>query len=313
LAGKGGEKMAEFFAFEPCGYYSGNEDKNKDNNKYVSEQNMQLEFLNSKGSSRMTLLGMQDLFSNPKPVDLIKWCINLSTTQNDLVLDFFAGSGTTGDAVMQLNAEDGGNRKYILVQLPEEIDKKKNKTAYDFVKDELKVENPTIFEITKERLLRAGKKIQEENKDKDLSNVDFGFKIFETTPIWEDYNLEAEEFDEQTKLFDESKLNNEDLKILLTTWKTYDGIPLTQDLNEIDLDGYKGYYFDNKLYLLNKGFTTKNLKKLLEEIDKNKDFNPATIIAFGYNFESKNLREISENIKNYANKKHIDVDFITRY
>jgi len=64
---------------------------------------------------------------------------------------------------------------------------------------------------------------------------------------------------------------------------------------------------------MNKGFKTKNLKKLLTEIDGNKNFNPATVIAFGYNFESKNLREIAENIKNYANKKQIDVDFIIRY
>ncbi len=253
------------------------------------------------------------VFQYSKPVEYIKYILQVATQNNDLILDFFAGSGTTGDAVMQLNAEDGGNRKYILVQLPEEIDPKKNKTAYDFVKNELKVENPTIFEITKERLIRAGKKIKEENKDKDLSNVDFGFKIFETIPIWEDYNFEAEEFDPQQTLFDESKLSDEDLKILLTTWKTYDGIALTEDLKEIDLDGYTGYYFDNKLYLVDKGFTTKNLKKLLEEIDKNKDFNPATIIAFGYNFESKSLREIAENVKSYANKKHIDIDFITRY
>jgi adenine-specific DNA-methyltransferase len=88
---------------------------------------------------------------------------------------------------MQLNAEDGGKRKYILVQLPESIDPKKNKTAYDFVKNELKIENPTIFEITKERLIRSAKKIQEDNKKskepKDLSNTDFGFKIFETTHL----------------------------------------------------------------------------------------------------------------------------------
>ncbi len=280
------------------------------------------------------------MFDYAKPTSLIKYLTNFLVNNNDLILDFFAGSGTTGDAVMQLNAEDGGNRKYILVQLPEPIDEKKNKTAYDFVKNELKVKNPTIFEITKERLIRAGKKIKEENKDKDLSKVDFGFKIFETTPIWEDYNFEAEEFDEQQTLFDESKLSDEDLKILLTTWKTYDGITLTQDLKEIELGeclffndkflvkdeeqiktqnsklktkNYIGHYFDNKLYLLHKGFTTKNLKKLLEEIDSNKDFNPATIIAFGYNFESKVLREIAENIKSYANKKHIDIDFLTRY
>jgi adenine-specific DNA-methyltransferase len=128
---------------------------------------------------------------------------------------------------MQLNAEDGGNRKFILVQLPEPIDPQKNKAAYDFVKNELKAE-PTIFEITKERLLRAAKKIKEETINKkikekqeeikklnqqldlenkqekitqiqteieNLKNQDLGFKIFETMPIWEDYDFEAEEFD----------------------------------------------------------------------------------------------------------------------
>jgi adenine-specific DNA-methyltransferase len=265
------------------------------------------------------LLGTDGLGNEirPKPTRLMQKLIQIGTNKDDIILDFFAGSGTTGDAVMQLNAEDKSNRKYILVQLPEEIDSKKDKTAYDFVKNELKIEKPTIFDITKERLIRAGKKIQEDNKKskepKDLSDVDFGFKIFETTPIWEDYNLEAESFDPQTKLFDESKLSKEDLKTLLTTWKTYDGFSLSQNLKEIDLDGYKGHHFDNKLYLVDKGFETKHLKKLLEEIDENKDFNPATIIVFGYNFQSKMLREIADNVKNYANKKHIDIDFITRY
>ena len=260
-------------------------------------------------------------FDNPKGTKLIKQLCKIANTKNDLILDFFAGSGTTADAVMQLNAEGNGNRKFILAQLPEKIDPKKNKTAYDFVKDELKIEEPTIFEITKERIIRSAKKIKKDNSEskdkKDLLKQDFGFKIFETIPnnegVWEDYNFEAEEFDTQTKLFDENKLNDEDLKTLLTTWKTNDNIPLTKNLKEVDLNGYKGYYFDTKLYLVNSGFKTKNLKKLLEEIDSNKNFNPATIIAFGYNFESKNLREIAENIKNYANKKHIDVDFITRY
>lgn len=289
------------------------EDKNKDNNRYASEENMQLQFLNANGSSRMTLLNMQALFNNPKPVNLIKWCLNLTVHKSDIILDFFAGSGTTGDAVMQLNVEDNGNRKYILVQIPEIIDQNKDATAYDFIKNELKVDDPTIFEITKERLIRAGKRIKEDNSDKNLSNVDFGFKIFETIPIWKDYNFEEEKFDPQIVLFDESKLSNEDINVLLTTWKTYDGIALTKSLKEINLDGYKGYYYGSKLYLVDKEFKTKNLKKLLEEIDENEEFNPATIVVFGYNFESKTMRELAENIKNYANKKHTDIDFITRY
>src|SRR5690606_18739560 len=112
----------------------------------------------------------QQYFNTPKPIRLINQILKIGSNQNDIILDFFAGSGTTGDAVMQLNAKDGGQRKFILVQLPEIIDPKSNKTAYDFVKNELKIEIPTIFDITKERLIRASKKIQENNKDKDLSN-----------------------------------------------------------------------------------------------------------------------------------------------
>lgn len=261
------------------------------------------------------LFNDKTIFDFPKPTEIIERLITLtcSDEKNDLILDFFAGSGTTGDAVMQLNAEDGGNRKFILAQLPELIDQKSNKTAYDFVKNELKVEEPTIFDITKERLIRASKKIQEDNKDKDLSNQDLGFKVFETMPIWEDYNFESEELEKQTSLFDESKLTKEDIRALLVTWKTYDAVPLTTSIQEIDLNGYTAHYSSEKLYLMNKGFTTKNLKTLLEKIDSDKNFNPTTIIAFGYHFESKNLREISENIKSYANKKSIDIDFITRY
>ena len=121
--------------------------------------------------------------------------LHISSNPDDIILDFFAGSGTTAEAVMRINSEDNGNRKFIIVQLPEKISPKSNKTAYDFVQKELKVETPTIFEITKERLIRASKKIQEVNKDKDLSNQDLGFKIFETMPIWEDYNFEADELD----------------------------------------------------------------------------------------------------------------------
>lgn len=277
---------------------------------------------NRKATKELTaLMDNNKIFENPKSVALLQRIMRFTIGKEDIILDFFAGSGTTGDAVMQLNAEDGGNRKYILVQLPETIDPKKNKTAYDFVKNELKIETPTIFDVTKERLVRASKKIQEDNEKskepKDLSNIAFGFKVFETIPNnegnWEKYILEAENFDSQTKLFDESKLSKEDLKTLLTTWKTYDGFALTKNLTQIDLDGYIGYYLENKLYLINKGFETKHLKKLLEEIDENKEFNPAVIIVFGYNFQSKILREIADNVKNYANKKHIDIDFVTRY
>ena len=172
------------------------------------------------------------------------------------------------------------------------------------------IEVPTIFDVTKERVIRAARKIKTEKTEYD---GDLGFKIFETTPIWEDYNFEAEQFDSSQTLFDVGKLTEDDIKALLTTWKTYDGIALTQDLESIDLSGYTAYYGNGRLYLMHKGFTTNNLKALLEKIDTDKHFEPKSIIAFGYHFESKSLREISENVKTYNNKKKSDIDFITRY
>ncbi|HOK39120.1 MAG TPA: DNA methyltransferase, partial [Bacteroidales bacterium] len=232
----------------------------KSERKLINSLDLSVNFyMNQVGTKELIDLMGDNYFSFPKPVSLVKYFANIIQDDNAIILDFFAGSGTTGDAVMQLNAEDGGNRKYILVQLPEPIDPKKNKTAYDFVKDELKAE-PTIFEICKERLIRAAKKIKEETidkkiteKEKELQNLqselnledrdekikslekeienlqkqDLGFKIFETMPIWEDYNFEAEEFNPQQELFDTSKLTEDDIKALLVTWKTYDGIALT--------------------------------------------------------------------------------------
>lgn len=324
-------------------------DPEKDNTIYQAEKAWLDQFTNASGTKRFNELfePHKGIFSNPKPVELIKHLINLIKVNEDegvIILDFFGGSGTTGDAVMQINSEDYKNLKFILVQIPEPIDPKKNKVSFDFVNDELKAE-PIIFEITKERLKRVAQKLNKVNKSRvsekqiekevlegtldlefkdekikqlnfeisTLNNQDLGFKIFETTPIWEDYNFEAEQFDSSQTLFDVGKLSEDDIKALLITWKTYDGIALTQNLEGVDLSGYTAYYGNGRLYLMNKGFTTDSLKALLEKIDTDKHFEPKSIIAFGYHLESKNLREISENVKTYNNKKKSDIDFITRY
>ena len=101
-------------------------------------------------------------FDNPKDANLIKYLTNFICNKNDLILDFFAGSGTTGDAVMQLNKEDGGNRKFILVQWDEAIAEKTE--AYKFCKENRFA--PVISSITIERLNRAGEKLKKENAGK---------------------------------------------------------------------------------------------------------------------------------------------------
>ncbi|CAX29310.1 site-specific DNA-methyltransferase [Helicobacter pylori] len=115
------------------------------------------------------------LFEYPKPSKLIKKFIRnvTDTNSNDIILDFFAGSGTTAHAVMELNAEDKGNREFILVQIDEEI--KEDKSAYDFCKNVLKSAKPVISDITIERVKRAAQKIIQSSKDSDL---DLGFKVY---------------------------------------------------------------------------------------------------------------------------------------
>ena len=121
-------------------------------------------YSNDNAKKDLSRLFEKSVFENPKGSVLLKKLIDLGTKKGDTILDFFAGSGTTADAVMQLNAEDGGNRKFILVQWDEEIDKNKNAEAYNFCTD--KKLDPVISSITIERLNRAGEKIKSELTEK---------------------------------------------------------------------------------------------------------------------------------------------------
>ena len=144
------------------------------------------------------------VFSNPKPIGLLQRILSLSTEKNsnDIILDFFSGSGTTAHAIMELN-KDGGNRKFIVVQLPEQLDPKdkEQKIAYDFCKSNKLSTN--IAEISKERIRRAGKQIAENYPDKQL---DIGFKVFKLTDShfkqWQ--SPSAENLAQQIELFVDS-------------------------------------------------------------------------------------------------------------
>ena len=167
-------------------------------------------------------------FDYPKPVTLIQRCISLYSNKDSLILDFFSGSATTAHAVMQLNAEDCGNRKYIMVQLPEETpeDSEARKTGYN-----------TIPEIAKERIRRAGKKIKEESP-LTTQNLDTGFRVFRLA----DSNFEevkkapAEYNQSQLDLFlNNVKSDRTDLDLLfgaMLSWGVQLSLPMTSE--EVD-------------------------------------------------------------------------------
>ena len=116
------------------------------------------------------IFGKKGIFEYAKPTTVLNALVTVGAPdKNDIILDFFSGSSSTAHAVMQLNAEDGGNRKFIMVQLPEECLEKSEafKAGYD-----------NICEIGKERIRRAGDKIKEENKGKEgIEDLDIGFKV----------------------------------------------------------------------------------------------------------------------------------------
>lgn len=147
-----------------------------------------------------SLFDAKSVFDFTKPSELIKFFIGLEINGNNsrdyIILDFFSGSATTAHAVMQLNAEDGGNRKFIMVQLPEKTDEKSE--AY-------KAGYKNICEIGKERIRRAGKKIKEDNKDKDgIEKLDTGFRVLKLdSSNMEDVYYTPQEFTMQS-LFNEN-------------------------------------------------------------------------------------------------------------
>lgn len=168
-------------------------------------------------------------FDYPKPVSLIERCLHLYTEQDSIILDFFSGSATTAHAVMQLNAEDGGHRKFILVQLPEETDEKSE--AY-------KAGYPNICEIGKERIRRAGKKIKEENP-LTTQDLDTGFRVFKCdSSNYKDVAFAPKDYDQDmlAGLLDNIKEDRSDIDLLFDCMLRW-GVELSLPLGSTRVDG----------------------------------------------------------------------------
>lgn len=167
-----------------------------------------------------------DYMSFPKSTEYIKTIIQIGTSSSSLILDFFSGSSTTAHAVMQLNAEDGGNRQYIMVQLPEETpeDSEARKAGYN-----------TIPDIAKERIRRAGKKIKEESP-LTTADLDTGFRVFRLDEgNYEDVKRSPKEFkQDQLDLFlNNIKADRNDLDLLfgcMLDWGVQLSLPMTQEV-----------------------------------------------------------------------------------
>ncbi|ADL08674.1 site-specific DNA-methyltransferase [Thermosediminibacter oceani] len=207
-----------------------------------------------------------------KPVQLIKDIISMVANKNSIVLDFFSGSASTAHAVMALNAEDGGSRKFIMVQIPELI-KPDDKEKTDYVKylEEEKIK-PLITEIGKERIRRAGEKIKEEFKDKEwIDKLDIGFKVFrvaKTNIRWNDDVIKSGPITlEESTLSSKDALDFNpgftDIDVVYEIMLRHRDFPLTSKIEKLTHIGNRTYMFaDSVVVCLEETITREIVDKI---------------------------------------------------
>lgn len=254
----------------------------------------------------------EKIFDYPKPVSLISQILKISFDEGSTILDFFAGSSTTADAVMQLNAQDSGHRKYIMVQLPEktytvnsdgkEVPTKGGKAAYE-------AGFKSIDEISRERIRRAAAKIKSDNDLTLPKDFDGSFKHYRVVNPTKQTLEDIEDFDpDNTTLFTDmvDSFSSKGLDIagdatgeqtILTTWLAKDGYSFDADIKKIDFDGYEASLVeDSRLYIINNGWSSKNTEALLNKIGTHQII-VQTIVLFGYSFNIADLRELEIGLK----------------
>ncbi len=268
----------------------------------VAFKNTILEILNTEGTNELNALLGGNYFNNPKPTNLVYTLLKY-LNQTELVMDFFSGSATTSHAVMKLNSEDGGNRKYIMVQLPEVIDEKK---------PAFKAGYRTIDEIGRERIRRAAKKIKEETG----AEIDYGFKTFRLETPKEDTLDEIETFDPSAKLlpydmvslFETDRCRGKDT--ILTTWLNQDGYGLNSMPTPLKLASYYADRCDNSLYIIEEGITSEDVMELVKELET-MTLDIDRVVVYPYSLPFHVMHELKNNIKTLRNNKNVEL--IERY
>lgn len=242
----------------------------------------------------------QNLFEAPKNVNFIKLLIKLIENDDFIVLDFFSGSSTTAEATMQLNSEDGGNRKYIMVQLAEEI--KKTKPAY-------KLGYKTIDVLARERINKAAQKIKNDTN----AQIDYGYKTYFINEVPKNTLKKLEDFDPaenttlmsmdfSTEAYTFSETNGS--QTILTTLLNDDGYGLGVNVEVYMLDSYETMIKDNSIYIIDEGLTSDDVMALVRDIENSK-LNISRVVVYAHSISFTVLHELRNNLKNLKNSKTV--------
>lgn len=247
----------------------------------------------------------EKVFDYPKPKELIeKLCeMGMNFDEEEIILDFFSGSATTAHAVMQLNAEDGGNRKFILVQLPEATKEGSEARLAGY---------ETIDQIGRERIKRAAAKIKEEYPD---TTADLGFKHFKLNQLNNTQLSQIETFSPELNLVgSDDLLKNFGTPTVLTTWLNRDGYGLNPSVKVENLANYTAYICGANIYLLENDFDNQALMELCRRYEEDENFAKITnIIVFGYSFSYTDLQALQDNIKKFSVTRNSRINVEIRY
>lgn len=243
-------------------------------------------------------------FETSKPKSLIEKILSIGSDKNSIVLDFFSGSATTAHAMMKLNAEDNGKRKFIMVQLPEVI--KETSEAYQ-------AGYKTIDEIGRERIIRAAKKIKEEHPD---TAADLGFKHYTLQEPNAATLDKLEKFvpNNQGMFIDNDILADFGIPTVLTTWLVRDGYGFNAAVRAMNFAGYTGYYIDKHLYLIAPDISQEAIADIVDKYETDGTFNPENIVLFGYSFTWTDMEELKINLARLKDtEKNLRINFDLRY
>ena len=240
----------------------------------------------------------KQIFKNPKPTEVIEHILSYMNVGDLYVMDFFGGSSTTADAIMQLNQKQEKKFRYILVQIQEKI--AEDKEAY-------KLGYRTIDQIGMERIKRAAKKIKEENP---LFAGDLGFKHYTLEEVPQNTLDKLETFDPNVILSTDDVLNMFGRDTVLETWLVNDGYGLGAKTEDIVLDKYHATLCGNHLYLTDADFTEDAMTALVDRYQSDPAFNPDCIVLFGYSFghNAMDMLEKNKPTINLVKDKNIIID-----
>ena len=269
----------------------------------------------------IALFGEQGLMTYPKPVLLIMKLIASLQKEKMTILDFFSGSASTAEAIMRLNVK-GKKYRYIMIQLPENLDKrvlstsnmerkKKVEKLINFL-DRCKYPH-TLDWVGVERIIRSAKKIA---KRKDVNNIDLGFMHFSLLEPNNETIDKLETFDPNDNGFviTNGILEEFGEPTVLATWLVHDGYGFNPNLNKIEFAGYKGHYVDKHLYLIQPGLSNEAIAAITDRYESDDGFNPENIVLFGYSFTWSELEMLKTNLARLSEEeKNLRINYDVRY